>query len=185
MASVFYTELSVFGLVLSRKSPPGFQRLEYLYSCLNTVKSATENFLTIPVPDYPGISFPVFTQLVRYIIVLYKLSTLNDPVWDLNLVKANIDVIQVIDQVIRNIEQAMSEIGEQCCGGTMERAIGIFLRFKSWCLPNLPAGAGPVAEEAENVNFPEIGGSNAQLDALFLEDWWLKDNLFYGLEEIP
>lgn len=67
----------------------------------------------------------------------------------------------------------------------MERAIGIFLRFKSWCLPNLPVGAGPVAEEAENVNFPEIGGSNAQLDALFLEDWWLKDNLFYGLEEIP
>ncbi|KAJ5883783.1 phosphoketolase 1 [Penicillium subrubescens] len=184
-ASVFYTELSVFGLVLSRKSPPGFQRLEYLYSCLNTVKSATENFLTIPIPDYPGISFPVFTQLVRYIIVLYKLSTLNDPVWDLGLVKANIDVIQVIDQVIRNIEQAMSEIGEQCCGGTMERAIGIFLRFKSWCLPNIPAGTGPVAEEAENVNFPEMGGGNTQLDALFLEDWWLKDNLFYGLEEIP
>lgn len=76
----------------------------------------------------------------------------------------------------------MSEIGEQCCGGTLERAIGIFSRFKSWCLPNLPAGAGAVAGEAESVDFPEMGENNTQLDALFLEDWWLKDNLFYGLE---
>ncbi|CEO58808.1 hypothetical protein PMG11_03510 [Penicillium brasilianum] len=182
-ASVFYTELSIFGLVLSRKSPPGFQRLEYLYSCLETVKSATENFLTIPISDYPGISFPVFTQLVRYIIVLYKLSTLNDPAWDLNLVRGSIDVIQVIDQVIRNIEQSMSELGEQCSGGTLERALGIFARFKSWCLPNLPAGVGAVAREAENIDFSGMGGGNTQLDALFLEDWWLKDNFFYGLEE--
>lgn len=180
---MFYTELSIFGLVLSRKSPPGFQRLEYLYSCLETVKSATENFLTIPISDYPGISFPVFTQLVRYIIVLYKLSTLNDPVWDLNLVRGSIDVIQVIDQVIRNIEQSMSELGGQCSGGTLERALGIFARFKSWCLPNLPAGVGAVAREAENIDFSGMGGGNTQLDALFLEDWWLKDNLFYGLEE--
>lgn len=92
-----------------------------------------------------GISFPVFTQLVRYIIVLYKLSTLNDPVWDLSLVRTNIDVIRVIDQVIRNIQQAMAELAEQCANGTMERAIGIFSRFKSWCQPELPASGGAVA----------------------------------------
>lgn len=124
----------------------------------------------------------MFTHLVRYIIVLYKLSTLNDPVWDLNLVRANIDVIQVIDQVIHNIQQAMSEVGEQCFGGTLERTIEIFLRFKSRCLPNLPVGAGAVAREAENIAFSGMGESNTQLDALFLEDWWLKGNLFYGLE---
>lgn len=179
---MFYTELSIFGLVLSRKTPPGFQRLEYLYTCLETVKSATENFLTIPISDYTGISFPVFTQLVRYIIVLYKLSTLNDPVWDLSLVRTNIDVIQVIDQVIRNIQQAMAELGEQCANGTLERSIGIFSRFKSWCLPNLPASGGAVAREAKGIAFPGMGESYTQLDALFLEDWWLTDNLFYGLE---
>ncbi len=141
-----------------------------------------ENFLTIPISDYPGISFPVFTQLVRYIIVLYKLSTLNDPVWDLSLVRASIDITQVIDQVICNIQQAMAELGEQCANGTLQRAIGIFSRFKSWCLPNLPASGGAVAREAESISFPGVGENYTQLDALFLEDWWLTDNLFYGLE---
>ncbi|KAJ5166801.1 phosphoketolase 1 [Penicillium canariense] len=179
-ASVFYTELSIFGLVLSRKSPPGFQRLEYLYTCLNTVKSALENFFTVPISDYPGISFPVFTQLVRYIIVLYKLSTLNDSVWDLNLVRSSIDVIQVIDQVINNIKLAMSEMGEECASGVLERSIGIFSRFKSWSLPNLPVHVAP--EESGIIDLPDSEESYTQLDALFFEDWWLRDNLSFGLE---
>ncbi|KAJ5491200.1 phosphoketolase 1 [Penicillium diatomitis] len=184
-ATVYYTELSIFGLILSRKAPPGFQRLEYLYACLNTVQAATNNFLAIPVSDYPGISCPVFTQIVRYIIVLYKLSTLNDPVWDLNLVRTNIDVVQVIDQVIRNIEQAMAEVGDQCAGGSLERARDIFAKFKSWSLPNLPATTEALRAStnvAEEGDFTQIAQSNVLLDALFSEDWWLKDNLFYGLQ---
>lgn len=90
-------------------------------------------------------------------------------------------MIQVIDRVVRNIQQAIAELGEQCTNGTLHRAIGIFSRFKSWCLPNLPASGGAVAREAENSALPGMGENDTPLDALFLEDWWLTDNLVYGL----
>lgn len=90
-------------------------------------------------------------------------------------------MIQVIDQVIRNIQQAMAELGEQCANGPLQRAIRIFSRFKSWCLPNLPASSGAVARETGGIAFPGMAENYTQLDALFLEDWWLTDNLFYGL----
>ncbi|KAJ5682236.1 phosphoketolase 1 [Penicillium macrosclerotiorum] len=175
-ASIYYTELSIFALVLSRKAD-SVQRLEHLYTCFNTVKSALDNFFTIPITDYPGICFPLFAYLVRYVIVLYKLSTLKDAAWDVNLVRSSLDIMQVVDRVISNLERCRKYHGDQSSGGIMERAIGIFQRFKSWCATRLPSVH---TGDTNNIDFDLQTQCNSPLDGLFLDDWWWKETLDFG-----
>ncbi|KAJ5752267.1 hypothetical protein N7520_009184, partial [Penicillium odoratum] len=176
LASVYYTELSMFGFALSKQNipGPGFQRIDCLYACLNTVKQAFENFFKIPLIEYAGISFPFFTQLARYLIVLSKLSTLNDPTWDTNLARSTVDVLQVIDKLINNIELAKAPEGEECTGGPLDKSTRIFTSVRNWC-------AAKLAEDGEegvqrDPNCQTNVHSGTQLDAFFVEDAWWRDS---------
>ena len=169
---MYYTELSIFGLVLST---------ECLYACLNTVKSALDSFFKIPLAEYPGMSFPFFAQLARYIVVLYKLSTLNDPTWDTRLVRSTVDVLQVMDQLISNIQHAKAADDEKSADGLLDRSIRIFMSVRSWCAAKLAEGAG--GGNSGNAGCQAAGENGMQLEALFLEDAWLKDNFTYGFLE--
>lgn len=178
---MYYTELSLFGLVLSKQNTPGFQRLECLYACLNTVKSALDSFFKIPLAEYLGISFPFFTQLARYIVVLYKLSALNDPTWDTGLVRSTVDVLQVMDQLISNIQHAKAADGDESADGLLDRSTKIFTSVRSWCAAKLTEGAG--GGDSGNAGFQAAGESGMPLEALFLEDVWLSDNFIHGFLE--
>lgn len=176
-----YTELSIFGLVLSKQNTPGFQSLECLYACLNTVKSALDNFFKIPLAEYSGMSFPFFIQLARYIVVLYKLSTLNDPTWDTGLVRSTVDVLQVMDQLISNVQHAKATIGEKSADGPLDRSSRIFMSFRSYCAAKLAEDAG--GGDSGDASSQAIGESCTQFENLFSEDDWLRDNFTYGLLE--
>ena len=181
LASIYYTELSIFGLILSKKDITDFQRLECLYSCLATVKKALENFFKLPLDDYPGVSFSYFTQLARNIIVLYKLSTWKDPAWDTDLVRSTLDVLEVMDQLIKNIQVVRAANGEQSANGLLDRAATIFMLVRSWFAANLCES--PADGERENVRPQTSFGSDAMvIDPIALEDVWLKD-ITYGLFE--
>lgn len=154
---------------------PGFQRIGCLYACLNTVKLAFETFFKIPLVEYYGISFPFFTQLARYLIVLSKLSTLNDPRWDNKLARSTVDVLQVIDQLINNIQHAKAADGDQCMGGPLDKSTWIFTSVRAWCAAKLAEGdvEGVHGVQGGNTGFQLDGNSGTQLEALFLEDaWW-------------
>lgn len=167
--------------MLSKEDSPGFRRLECLYSCLDTVKSALENFFTIPIGDYAGISFPLFAQLARYIVVLYKLSTLNDPTWDTSLVRSTLDILQVMDQLISNIQHARIVAGEKSAEGLLDKSARIFTAVRSWC-------AAKLAEKADvgdygNTSYQATGDGGIAFENVPLEDMWLKDNFTFGLLE--
>ena len=182
LASIYYTELSIFGLVLSRKDITDIQRLECLYSCLATVKEALGSFFKLSLDDYPGVSFSYFTQLARNITVLYKLSTWKDPAWDTALVRSNLDVLEVMDQLIKNIHEVRAVNGEQSADGLLDRAAKIFMLVRSWCAANL--GESPADWERENMRPETSSGSDAMfIDPITLEDVWLKDSITYGLFE--
>ncbi|KAJ5538119.1 hypothetical protein N7494_007598 [Penicillium frequentans] len=174
LASVYYTELSMFGLALSKHNTSGigFHRTDRLYECLNTVKLAFENFFQIPLVEYSGISFPFFTQLARYLIVLSRLSTLNDPNWDASLARSTVDVLHVIDQLLSNIQQAKSADGEECTGGPLDKSTGIFTSVRAWCAGKL-AEDGVAGVQGASTSFEPDMNSDTQVEALFLEDaWW-------------
>lgn len=102
---MYFAELNILEPAISPHTP-ATQRVEYLYTCLQVVKAAMENFLKIPRTEYPVASFSLFVQLARYIKILVVLSTLNDPTWDTNVVRQTVDVLQFVDQVLSNIQLA-------------------------------------------------------------------------------
>lgn len=178
LASIHYTELTIFGLALSEKHAPGFQRLEYQFACLNTVKAALDSFFLTPISEYSAVSFPFFTHLARYIVILYKLSTMNDPSLDRNLVLSTVDVLQVLDRLIENIQHAKSMDGERSVGGLLDRSTQIFTSVRSWCAARLAEGAGLDLNTTSEQSFTDAAVS---LDFFPLEDAWLKNSFNLGL----
>ncbi|KAJ5947193.1 hypothetical protein N7466_000208 [Penicillium verhagenii] len=169
LSSVYYTELSISGLMLCTKGFPDSQGLENLYDCLNTIKSALSNFFRVPVSDYHGIPFPFFIQFTRTIVVLIKLSTTKDAFWDSALVSGTVDVLQVMDRLLSNIDAARTAIGDQGKDGFLDKAFKVFTSVKAWCSAKLQGMDG-----SENV--AEIA-CDLQFEDLFLDDDWLKDYL--------
>ncbi|GKZ35630.1 hypothetical protein AbraIFM66950_006330 [Aspergillus brasiliensis] len=114
-ASTYYTELSIHGLVLSKKQDvPDLQRLEGLHACLQTAKSALDSFFQLSsTDDYIGMSFPFFNYLARSILVVMTLSTMNDPIWDTNLVRSTVDVLWILDRLISEVQEAKASRGEE------------------------------------------------------------------------
>lgn len=181
---MYYTELSILSLALSAKSHgPGqeLHRLEAQHECLNIIKAALDSFFSIPLAEYASISFPFFTHLARYILVLYKLSTVEEPCLDGNLVRSSVDVLQVMDRLIGNIQQARSMDGERSAGGLLDKALKIFASVRQWCAAKLvedgrPADTGII----HNISYANRPSS---FDFFPVEDDWLKDNFNGGFLE--
>ncbi|KPM45559.1 hypothetical protein AK830_g940 [Neonectria ditissima] len=174
LAHIFHTELSICSLVLSKQSTPDLQRLELLYTCLNTTRLALDHFFEFPIAEYPGTSFPLFTQLARYIVVLYKLSTFKDPIWDTRLARSTVDVVQVVDRLIGNILQAREAFGDESADGLLDKSIRIFKAFRSQCVANLDDGVGGDSEISGTERGARKDGSVP--DPFLLDEMWFMDS---------
>lgn len=174
LSSIYYTELSISGLMLCNKNFTGSQELESLYQCLNTIKSALENFFRLPASEYFGIPFPFFTQLARTIVILIKLSTSTDACWDSALVTGEIDVLQVLDRLLNNLKEAQTAMGDQAKDGYLDKAFKIFASVRSWCYSRFHRKVGEVVSDTFCDGNLE---SDIQLEDFFLDDAWFKDYL--------
>ncbi|KAL4995730.1 hypothetical protein BDV10DRAFT_187770 [Aspergillus recurvatus] len=88
-----------------------FQQLGHHYACLEAAKSWFELFLSIPPVEYIGFPFSIFAQMVHNLVVLYQLSTFEDPSWDVATVRKTIDVLAILDTVIRNMSTVAAAAG--------------------------------------------------------------------------
>ena len=115
LAHLYSTELAVNEIALFETpivtKHSDFKQLKRLYSCVESIKSWFEVFFTIPPIDYIGFPFSVLSQLVHYLVALYRLSTLKDPAWDKNGVQSTIDLLLTLIQVINNMEQVATVAG--------------------------------------------------------------------------
>jgi hypothetical protein len=136
--AIYYTELTILepGLSLPQDTQTP-QRVEVLYTCLQTLKAATENFLTLPQTEDPALPFPLFVRLAWYIKVLVTLLTLNDPTWDMNLARQTVDVLRFVDQVIINIQVATDGVD-----GPLTKAARILAAVRTWCGEKLAESPG-------------------------------------------
>ncbi|TDZ38782.1 Transcriptional regulator WAR1 [Colletotrichum spinosum] len=112
------TELAIQEIALSSKTGacvpsnlPDVARLDILYACLHAVKSWFEHFFTLPPAAYYAIPFLVFAQLSHCTIALYRLSILDDPVWDRQSVRSTIDLIATMEEVANRFTRVIIEAG--------------------------------------------------------------------------
>ncbi|KAI2464462.1 putative C6 transcription factor [Annulohypoxylon bovei var. microspora] len=91
----------------------GFQRVECLWRSLNAIKAWLDIFFALPPSAFKGLSFPLWAQLARCIVILYRLSTLENPAWDRKVIRDTVDLIQVLERIAERLEQAGREHGGQ------------------------------------------------------------------------
>lgn len=87
-------------------------RLESLTSCILSLKSWFEIYLAIPISTYIDISFPFFTQLAHCVVILHRLSVLEDPGWDRSVVRETVDILAVLERVVVNFRSLSAEGGD-------------------------------------------------------------------------
>lgn len=83
----------------SLPNSPDLHRLESLCIALQASKSWLDIWLSIPPEQYMGISFTMFFQFSRALVSLYKLSTLDDPAWDRNMVRNTANLLEILDRI--------------------------------------------------------------------------------------
>jgi hypothetical protein len=90
----------------SLPNSPEMHRLESLCTCLQGCKSWLDTWLAISPDHHIGISFTVFFQFSRALVSLYKLSTLEDPAWDRNMVRNTANVLEILDRILYNLKKS-------------------------------------------------------------------------------
>lgn len=114
-AHFYATELAINEVGLSQMpivtNHPDFEQLECLHACVGSIKSWFEVFFDIPPAAYVGFPFSIFSQLVKCLVTLYRLSTLTDLAWDKDGVRRTADLLSIMDHVISNMERASTQAG--------------------------------------------------------------------------
>lgn len=89
------------------------ERIGTLFASLNAIKSWFDVFFTIPTAEYVSLTFAIMSQLVRCLMVLYKLSTLSDPAWDRDLACQTADLPNILQMVVSNLQAVDGSAGIQ------------------------------------------------------------------------
>ncbi|KAF7916578.1 uncharacterized protein EAE98_010587 [Botrytis deweyae] len=111
---LYNTELTIHEVALSKEphaDMPDSQRLESLCICFQSVKSWFELYFSTPCRDHTSFSFPIYTHMAHCMVALYRLSVFEDPQWDVQLVRQQLDLSLVLDQIIKIWENVKGEAG--------------------------------------------------------------------------
>lgn len=147
-----------------------------MFNCLQTVKTSFDNIFAIYPTEYNATSFILFMQLARSIVVLFKLSVLKDPAWDLSLVRSTVDLLEVMNRLIVQLSEARDILGEQARNGYLDRAVKIFTIVKSWSAAKFDeVGVGVV--ETQQAEQPAI-------DGMSIDNLWLMDQFFWNENDL-
>lgn len=119
--SQFYlhsTETAILECFLSRKPQPNdrtgashFRRIQDLQSILESVERWLNLFLEMPSIYWAGVSVDTFAQFTHSLVVLLRLTTLEEPGWDRDDVRRRVDVFAILDRACERVDQIPGELG--------------------------------------------------------------------------
>lgn len=118
---------------------PELDRLESLCTSLRAAKSWLDIWLSIPPEQYMGISFTMFFQFSRALVSLYKLSTLDDPAWDKNLVRNTANILEILDRILYHMKKCAEHIAvpNELDWNIFEKGVRMIQSIKQGWEPNL------------------------------------------------
>lgn len=88
-----------------------FERIECLWRSVTAIKSWLDIFLSLSPSSLRGFSFLFWAQMARCVVILYRLSTLEDPAWDRKAVRNIVDLPLVLDHIAEKLELTSRESG--------------------------------------------------------------------------
>ena len=154
------------------------QQRKSLNAGLISVKSWFDVFFTITPAAYIGLPFSIFSQLVRCLIALCRLTSLDDLSCDEHGVWKTADPLLILDRVIDNLEQVPILAGLDNSDSPekdpFSRAAQMFRSLR----PVWEAKINP--DELSTIPIPQNINETFPPDALtveFFDDDWLMDLL--------
>ncbi|KAB8301529.1 hypothetical protein EYC80_003377 [Monilinia laxa] len=164
---LYNTELTIHELSLSKEpvsDMTGFQRLESLCICFQSVKSWFDLYFSLPFKEHTSFVFPIYTHLAHCIVALYRLSVFEDPQWDVQLVRQQLDFSAILDRIIKTwenvrdaagLDEGMTKVDDFDIYTTNSKRIAL---IKTWWDAKVAAEtSGSVPSE----KFPNINGSGS------------------------
>jgi hypothetical protein len=88
-----------------------FQRIQDLESTLVTVERWLAIFDEMTFTDWLGINVESFSQFTHCLVILFKLSTFEEPGWDLGDIKRRADVFVILDRAYEIIINVPAAVG--------------------------------------------------------------------------
>ncbi|MCJ1281331.1 hypothetical protein MMC26_000650 [Xylographa opegraphella] len=120
-------------------------RLEIIYACLTALKSFFEVYNAIPTHNYYSLPLFEWTQFAYAVIVLSKLTFLQEDFWDTPFTQQTLDLLEILNQAAVRFEQAEKTV---TVDGMPIEENGLFSRWarkirwvKAWYETKLPSGA--------------------------------------------
>ncbi|KAI8630201.1 hypothetical protein F5Y19DRAFT_484081 [Xylariaceae sp. FL1651] len=161
------------------------QRLQDLDSTLSTIESWLAVFFEVPLFFWIGISVDVFAQFTHRLVVLFKLTTLEEPSWDLEEVRRRAGVFEVLDRAAEAVDRVPVTLGivdaEGPRRGLLFKTSYLFRAIKALFLANMT----PQQQRKQHQSLPvahdsvvELGGDGSLWDELMESLWdepWFSD----------
>ncbi|KAI1099756.1 hypothetical protein F4804DRAFT_73532 [Jackrogersella minutella] len=184
------TELKIREAALGRPRLPdqtgisNFQRLQDLESVLSSIERWLSVYAGMPQCEWIGFTADVFTQFMQFLVVLFKLSILDEPGWDLQEVRRRADVFESLDRACENVDRVPALVGMVDADGPRR---GLFFKMtcllrdvKALFLAEMPPNAPPIAA----FSTPESGaGANdiSGTDGVEFMDFSFSDEILMGM----
>ncbi|ETS73708.1 hypothetical protein PFICI_14654 [Pestalotiopsis fici W106-1] len=114
---LYSTELKIRESILTRLAshqatePSGFRRLQDLDSLLTCAERWLAVWFEMPLVDWLGVTVDTFAQFTHCLIILFKLTTLSEPGWDIEEVRRRADVLEALDRSCATVERVPTAVG--------------------------------------------------------------------------
>lgn len=115
MSHISYTELVIQEAALAKPKAPvsgtmlDLQRYEAMEACLSAVKDWFDRHFSIPSFVYIGMTFSYWCHMCHCLLVLSRLSILNEPAWDRRAVRNKIDLLAICEQLKIGFEEVATQ----------------------------------------------------------------------------
>ncbi|KAI1652384.1 putative C6 transcription factor [Daldinia decipiens] len=186
IAQIHYTELCInetihtpnsqLPLMGAGSNTIGLERLVCLWRSVNAIKSWLDIFFTLSPSELRGLSFLFWAQMARCVVVLYRLSTIEDSAWDCKAVRDHVD-----------LELAGRETGQHLDGNIFVQLAKLLQKFRSWVITKImldDTGDAQVWAYTDAAisgsSVAQVQGEAERLVGLGDENWW--DEFFVGFK---
>ncbi|KAL7793659.1 hypothetical protein V8C37DRAFT_377789 [Trichoderma ceciliae] len=79
---------------------PDTPRIDSMYASLVAARAWYDTLFTLPLTDFVGMPFSLYVQLAQIHALLYRLTTIDDPGWDKDIVRNTADLGTFLERTI-------------------------------------------------------------------------------------
>ncbi|KAK2594141.1 hypothetical protein QQS21_008140 [Conoideocrella luteorostrata] len=92
--------------IFTSQGIPESLRINSLYSCARSAKVFYDAFFTLPPIQVAGLPFAAYVSMSHVQATLYRLTIVEDPAWDKEIMRSTVDLLYLLDKTIELFYQA-------------------------------------------------------------------------------